>query len=417
MFKRGVSKRALVQADWVISFGIFIMYIVWFFIAARPLLDTTDVRALPLDDTKENFLKNASWQINVTPIILKSNQTIQNLPIIMDYPFSGPTTYYGMRDRYWSVYNNKLFFLASFPAKKQMVYWYNSDENYSKPALNGIFVSEEDFTETNDMNAEFENSLPDIVRIDSVRRIRSYNLKADSTPFTPDRTIHYSDSILAAYTAESNKLNHTSYILINNSRVYNYLEGDDQHVTITMELDRYPRFHIDSLQGGLIDYNDSECNNFETDYINFFDNDEGIAMVFDEDSTVMMCHKNTLDITIEKDLSTDFNYNFIFHDEGGDVSYLKNEYTAEYGLRNTFTGISIRNLNTLETVNYSLAKQQWSNSYDLNISVLSSSNNKLFDIGTDPSSFDDVESRSYYLWSLDKYGNQSRVMLNVLLWK
>ena len=415
--KRGAGRKGLVQIDWIISFGIFIVYIVWFFIVSRPIISSASVKTLPVDDIKDLFLENASWTVNQTPMIIKSNISASEMPIVMDFLFAGNEKSYGLKDRYWSIHDNKIFFLATFPAKKQIVTLLHSSENYSKPDLSNAFAPNKEFVRAGDMEAFFEDSMPSEVRFKESPMIRAFSITADGITFSPEKTVFSSDNILSAYAVQSNRLNNTMYILANNSRIISYLKGSNIDVRIKIELAKYDGYYIRDSEQAEINYNSSECRSFDTDYINFYDGDRGLTFLFSKAVDVRMCPTAAIDLDIDFSLNTSFRYDIVFHESGSDTRDLKHEYTAEYGMKNVLTGISEHYLYNLKNTNYSILKNQWSRGNEINITVLNATNDELFTVGETPRDYSQVKTLTYYTWVLDSRGNQSRAVLNIMAWR
>ena len=68
-----MNKRGDSQIDWVISLGIFILYLAWFFLLIRPYMvqeETPNMVSL----VKENFEKDAFWTVEKVPIIATSQR-------------------------------------------------------------------------------------------------------------------------------------------------------------------------------------------------------------------------------------------------------------------------------------------------------------------------------------------------------
>ena len=267
------------------------------------------------------------------------------------------------------------------------------------------------------MEAFFEDSMPSEVRFKESPRIRSFSITADGTSFSPEKTVFSSDRILSAYAAQSNRLNNTMYILVNNSRIISYLAGSNIDVKMKIGLAKYDGYYIKDTEQAEINYNSSECRSFDTDYINSYDGNKGLTFLFSKAVDIRMCPTAAIDMDIDFSLNTSFRYDMIFHESGADTRDLKHEYTAEYGIKNVLTGISEHYLYNLKNTNYSILKNQWSRGHEMNITVLNATNDDLFTTGETPRDYSQIKTQTYYTWVLDSRGNQSRAVLNIMAWR
>src|SRR3989344_2707388 len=412
-----ISNKGMTQIDWILSLAIFLIYLILFLITVKAKLTSGLTEALPLAEVKASFLENASWTVNQTPIILRSNNSLSEVPIIMSFQFSGNAESYGIKESYWSIADKRLFFLTSFPSRIKTVTLLHSAENYSRPSFSSAFSPDDQSVSTASMGLTFtDNVLSQAIYRDGIK-IRSFSATIEGAALPDDKRIFSSDRILARYRRESIALNHTAYIFVNNSRIFSAAQGDGATLELTLGLDRYGDYYIDGINNGAINYNTSTCDTFTTDYINYYDGDYGLAFIFSDDASVKQCHDGDLEVTVSAELDGEFTYTMVFHDDGSDTRGLRNEYAAEYGLPIVLNGLSSRNLNALKSVNYSLTREEWGRGYDINITVLNASNDKMFTHGTTPYTEANVKGSSTPIWVLDKYGNQSRAALNILLWK
>ncbi|MCX6707045.1 MAG: hypothetical protein NT001_02795 [Candidatus Woesearchaeota archaeon] len=410
------SKRGISQTDWVISLAIFLVYLAWFFVVITPALNPDTKGSLPVDDLKARFMVNASWQVNVTPIFLKSNISSSKEPIILDFNFAGNALNYAVKEAYWVIDSNRLFFLAGFPPEKARYNLVHSSSNYTKPDItSGLYASETE-AKTSDMTAEFENGIIKEVRYKDSTKIFNVSIYDEGYPISSGTSDFLSDKILARYRTRSSLLNNSFYVFDGNPGIYGYVDtGKEKSVDIHFKLKKYDEFYINRENSGNIDYNATECDSFNTDFIDFLDSGYGAAFVFGEKTDIEMCHNRELILKIKPVVASSFSYKVIFHDAGADYDDIITPYTAVFGIAEIFDGLSGEKMLDLRSSGYPDLKHGWKMKNDFNITVFNSTAT-LLRVGTTPMKNVNVYSKMYYVWMLDKYANQTREAINILMW-
>ena len=411
-----VSKRGITQADWIISIAIFILYLAWFFIVITPVLNPVTKESLPADELKDAFMGNASWEVNITPIILRSNITSSSVPIVMDFPFPGNALNYALIGKYRVIDDRRLIFLADFTASPVIYNLVHSSFNYTKPAIQTNMVAGENEAESGNMEVSFDDGIIDDVRYRDALRIVRFSMQVDGNALNTNINGFSSTSISAKYKVRTPSLNNTFYVLENNSMIYGFVDAtEEKNVDIDFVLHEYKRYFADSQNQGSITYNVTECDNFETDFIDFTDGDYGLAFIFSDDVSIRMCHDSSLVLNISASADNNLNYRAVFHEASAGMDDLIMPYTAVFGATNIYEGLSGSNMFDLESTNYSVLKSDWNMKHDFNITVYNSTA-EFLSIGRPPYRNTEVHSKQYYAWMLNEYADQKRVVINILLW-
>ncbi len=410
------AKKGVTQADWVLSIGIFLIYLAWFFVVIQPVVGPQQKETLPADKLKDIFNKNASWEVNVTPIILKSNQSQDNQPVIMDFTFPGDADSYAIKGKYWQIRDGRLFLTASFPSPSIMFEMVHSDSTYTKPSFAGSMDISERTAKSAEMQANFRKSMLDTVRYNDALRVEGFSMEVDGEEINKERNSFYSNSMFAEYKVITPGLNNTFYVFDSSPRVYCYVDASDNRgIDVDIRLHDYGEYYVNSAEHGSIKYNVSECDSFKTDYINFIESGHGLALIFEEPVSLRMCHDKGLVLNISHEVSGTFSYRIDFHDKNAEKEDLKSLYTAAFGATTVMEGLSGSRMIDLEGLNYTFLKSDWGMENDFNITV-STASDTLMEIGASPPRTADVHSLQYYDWMIDEYANQTRASVNLLMW-
>lgn len=410
------SKRGITQSDWIISLAIFMIYLAWFFAVIQPVFSPDTKESLPVDDLKAKFMINASWQVNVTPIIIKSNLSSEKEPIILDFPFAGNAVNYALKETYWVIDHDRLLFLAGFLSSRARYNLVHSSSNYTKPDITSNLYASETGAETSDMSAEFDNGLLDKVRYKDSLKISNISLYYDGYPVPANINDFELFDILAIYRIRAPGLNNSFYVFDDNPKIFCYIDtAEEKAIDVYFRLKKFDRYYVDSAHNGNIHYNVTECDDFDTDFIDFLDSGYAAAFVFSEDTDIEMCHNKELILKISPSVNGEFSYRIVFHNTGDDYDDIIRPYTSVFGIAEQFNGLSGEKMLGLRSDNYSDLKHEWDMSHDFNITV-SNSTATLLRIGTVPMKNVNVFSKLYYAWLLDNYANQTRETINILMW-
>ena len=415
------SKKGLTEADWAISMGIFLIYLAWFFLVIRPTFLPETKESLPFGQLKEAFFGIASVDMNRTPLIIRSNVTGLYEPVIADFPFSEDPPHYYMGDTYFSIDEGKLFLitrLSSAPySNTKLVYLYHSTSNYTMPPISSDLVSSEESTSTSDFTAKFDGSLLQDAYFKNRLKIREYSIAVDGKQIDTTKSSHYYNKILSKHKIITPELNHSTYIFLNNPRLYNLLKSTKtKNVMISAELDSYPRFYISPSIGGTLNYNQTGCASYTTDFVDFFDSVDGVAFVFDDDVDLEICHEGVLAVTASFDFSREAEYQIIFHDIQADATRFIEPYALIWGEDESIAGLSDEKLFSLKNKNYTYINSLLGYDYSFEIIITNSTKNTIYTFGKEPPQRVTAGGRTYNTAIIDRYGNQSQASVTFVSW-
>ncbi|MCK5630243.1 MAG: hypothetical protein KAI26_06505, partial [Nanoarchaeota archaeon] len=153
------NKRGLNQIDWVISLAIFILYISWFFLLIRPYY-------FPIEEDPEielledAFVDDIIWTIYKTPLVVFSDIHITYEPVEVNFSLELEESSFAFADnRYFTLFENNLYFLADLKNSSNLFWLVNSDETYEKPNIHTDLYATDYSASVSSMRATYHDGL------------------------------------------------------------------------------------------------------------------------------------------------------------------------------------------------------------------------------------------------------------------
>ncbi|HLD89106.1 MAG TPA: hypothetical protein VI894_02770 [Candidatus Nanoarchaeia archaeon] len=428
--KRGNKKAIGMQIDWIISFGIFLVYLGWLFIFVLPTIQPS--RELPSLSSiiNTNVKKSASWEIGRIPLFVYSSAENQNEPIILSAPSYNTTNFAFSDSRQFAVDENRIFFLADIK-KGQNYYWIiHSSENYSLPRITSEFFINSTTLgiPTAGTKFVFENSsLKSAYYVGDAAKISNMDYFVNDVLIETTAFQYYNTSIMAEFSFQSQPLNHTSFMFAKNSRIYNYVSPytyknmSAQKLTVLYSLGKYAGYYANNLYKAQINYNFSACTNFTEQFIDFYSSNNGVAFIYSKMQDIRICNDNTtIFFSVATPLDENFSYKIYFHKgDYNNVLNLTNPYEVAVGADDTVNGLSLKLLREINATPYSDLKQKWNipSTNDFSFSVVNETEESLFNyrpVAPPPEA--NVYATQMNCFILDKFGNQQACKIIMRGW-
>ena len=173
------DKKAASQIDWIFSMSIFILYLGWFFIFIIPSLQKTEKIESITGNINDALQKNLTWTVQKVPIIIRSNVTVANEPVFVNYTLNWTKFSMINNNRTYKDQGN-LIFLANL-TKGNNVFWIvSSKENYTNDTASAQILSNSNYAtvSSKSFKVNFKNGLVKCHHVDlrlSRRVKKSYN--------------------------------------------------------------------------------------------------------------------------------------------------------------------------------------------------------------------------------------------------
>ncbi|MBI3034398.1 hypothetical protein HYY72_04510 [Candidatus Woesearchaeota archaeon] len=418
--------RAMSQVDWIVSLGIFLIYLAWFFLYVRPLVSPPVQMDSLVRLMQDKFIANTTWTIDTVPLIIYSNISQESYPIIADMPFGWNDTSFSFTDNTTFLFDsNKILLLRNMSKGKNVMIAAHSTENYGRPTPPQQEISAaQDSVSTAGIRADFKDSVLSRISYKDSYIIQDFNLTINSMPIPPENITTTRTSAIAAYGIQAQLFNHSSYVFAGNPAVYSIIRLNkpletQQNLSINAIAANLTSYYTD-ISGGQINFSGG-CRDFSTNYLDIYDQSKGISLIFREEANISLCPQNyTLSVKASFTLKDDIQYQLIMHtgDYNSTLKY-RAAYTSRFGMIDKQAGLSARLINRLNSTNYSAIKTSWGYppTREFSYAVLNSTDSTLYSyepLKADPNS--NVFARQQDANLLDQYGNLQRVRIRVKGW-
>ncbi|MBT5022428.1 hypothetical protein HOK51_02555 [Candidatus Woesearchaeota archaeon] len=383
MFKQ---KRGLTQPDWIISLGIFLIYIAWFFIFVNPLIPPQRNMETGFQIIKTGLSEDIYETVYEIPIFFTENVTNDYEPIIIDQYMSviKNDSVLSSSYSYFELNNEKFMFLENISSTSySTLYWPLVDTTTQqpssfKPIISGNTVSAQG------MKTVFSDYKISTVNYFGKTRLFNYQLYSDSN-LVGNQGFSDNVSLVAKYVNQGEYLNHTTFIFGKNPRMYNYvLSSDNREHTfgLTTALSNYTYYYVSASEFGNIDYDNDDCETFETNFIDFNNGASGVAFVFQEDVTFQFCNNNTnINLDMGFDVFNETRYDIMFH-QGDESNVIGYPIEVKYGIKQGKKWASLPSIDLLGQKTYAQLKSDWNFPSMLDFNITFTSLNYEKSIGT-----------------------------------
>ncbi len=419
-------KKGAVEVDWIVSIGIFIIYLSFFFFYITPLTkEQPDISESLLHNIEENLRANSTWHVLKVPVFINSNLSSTEpviAPFLFDWAnisFSDNTTFY--------LQDGKLIFKEFLREGKNLKWVVSSGESYPQAeSLEELAPTQGSVTmDSLRFKAEFDGILTSALHFEK-QRLSNLSLKLDGSQISAESAAkeHNFTSFAAKYRLSAGTLNHTTFVVGGFSRLYNYVsprQGNEPHnLTIVASLHNYTSYFVDASYQGSINYTAGACSGKFSNYIDFYDGIAGITFITEDTSNMSFCAGNSsLSLSITMALANETRYDILFH--SGDYTETLNythPYTVRTGLAENLSGISFSLIKTINGSNYANLKRAWNfpQSRDFSFEMLNGSNAPLVNYSPKSPGLVNIFTKEFRESLLDKYGSKTKYTLKVRGW-
>lgn len=313
------NKRGLNQIDWVISLAIFILYISWFFLLIRPYY-------FPIEEDPEiELLEDAVmddliWTIYKTPLVVFSDIDAMYEPVEVNFSLGLEESHFAFADnRYFTLFENNLYFLADLKKGSNLFRLVNSDETYEMPNIHTDLYATNYSTTVSSMRATYHDGLLKKAYYKGDFVIDDLKFMCHDELVDVDNSSFFSSKIMAVHSADTAAgFNHSSTVFGYNTRIYNKIKLDKfidkRTVNMNMKLRGYPRYYADNVNFGQI-LHEGECANFDKEYVFFYNDDEAILFAFDNNETeIKFCYsaEDEIELNISIKVEREAEYKIYF---------------------------------------------------------------------------------------------------------
>lgn len=422
-------KNALSQLDWVISLGVFMLFLAWFFVFAAPNL-SFNKNSDSLAYIVESKLSSYYWNVYKIPLFVNVNRTTgfnQYEPFIGDFNLDPGYNYSfdGGKD-YESLFG-KIVFLANISQNRNVFYILKSNSDYDKTIgyydlssnYNKVEIKSENFI------ANLRDGYVDNLNFHSKKRLEQKSMVINGV--TMKNALNYSSNkILSYYYLSTNSFNYSQVFFANNPTVYDFFDTFDSFdnlfsVDTDYVLDDYPYYYFDNSKFGSLDYSNNVCYNKTSKFLTFYDDAEGLFYEFSRPVFFKFCTKNnTIQLSTDFNLTKGISYSYGFYSGSYENSLSHMDHpTFKVGIGEVLLGINLDELNRFNHTVQEI-KKEWGFPEQKDFRIVISdigTRNPIFDFKTNEiDATADVYSKEYNDYILDKYGNLTKVIVTIMTW-
>lgn len=417
--KRGAAE----QVDWAMSLAIFLFLVVWFFLIIKPFSAGESKVDLVLDKLRYGFNREVLFEIKTLPVYIDYNITISNAPIIIDKPHNW-TNFTINEGTFFINDGNKLIFMADIKEGSNLVMMKTSEKNYSESFQPGYVreLGNNVYVDSRQYFAGFSDNLLRTVFFRSSSQIENitYYLEGEKTEHNlSEKTTSY---LYVKHNNSNAVFTQENYVFKDNSFVFDritprpYLSKDYTY-KVLFRLDKdYLKYNLGSGMQNL-----AECTDFESNLAMFTDNTNSITFSFNKEVSMSACpYSNRIDFYFETPLSSTLEYS-INSNNGTLISYdgdVLRERNYRIGIIKTTSGISYTKLQAMEEDEISMLKERLNitREVDFEIEVYNASRDLIFSIHTYEPYVENIFTKQYRNYLIDRYGNQQLVFVNLKTW-
>ncbi len=420
------SKKALaVDLDWIISLGIFLIYLGVFFIVIRQLPTNQSPANALLNNVFDHIADSTKWSVQKLPLLIASNIT-GNEPVMLRFTYDWKNFSF-IDNTSFDYAEGLLVFRRNLMEGRNLLELVSSSENYTLPLTNfdltagtgGASVDSQRFV------SEFKSSMLTRVNHFGKERLSDFNISISGAALTPEAAAAEANTttLSAKYKLRFMQLNYSSFIVAGYSRIFNYVTTDARephNLTVSVTLRNYTFFHINNAASGTINYTNKECRSSPSRYADFYDSASGITFILPEGANLSFCAgEDTVRFSADFSIANETRYDIIFHpgDFNNTLKYIS-PYRTAFGIPENITGISRQLYRKLNETDYLAIKRNFSypNSREFSFSLYNESGTLIFSYQPQPAGITNVFAQEATVFLLDKYGAKSKHTLRLRGW-
>ncbi len=414
-----------VDLDWIISLGIFLIYLGVFFIAIRQLPTQQSPASALLDNVFDNIAGSTKWSVQKLPLLIASNIS-GNEPVIVRFNY-GWKNFSFTDNTSFDHADSWLVFQRNLREGRNLLELVTSGENYTAPLTNfGLTAGTEGASvDSQQFVSGFKSSMLTRVNHFGKERLTDFNISISGIALTPEAAAAEANTttLSARYKLSFAQLNHTSFIVAGYSRVLNYVTSaatEPHNLSVSVTLRNYTFFHINNALSGTINYTSRQCVKSSSRYVDFYDSISGVSFVMPEGANLSFCAgQDTVRFSTDFSITNETRYDLIFHpgDFNNTLKYVS-PYRTAFGMPENLTGISQQLYRKLNETDYLALKRNFSypSSRDFSFFLYNESGTLIFSYQPKAAGITNVFAQEETVLLLDKYGQKSKHNLRIRGW-
>jgi len=433
-----MQKRGSNQIDWAISLAMFLLYLAWFFILAKPQLDdTTDIGTLA-DSLLLQIVDNTSWEVKTIPLFVTASETGVNQPMIIDFPFEWSETQFAFNpSNYFALDNDELYLLGRADELEFTMWILSSDSEYSPPDISKDIEIGSNYARVaqKGFEIEFQNSTPVNISRNNVRHVSNYNLYVNGQLVSGNSSFSKS-SIHGKHVLASDEIVHSTLVFA--ERPQALLDFDltsmlEHTITLELELFSFSNYYLNSESQGNINYNGS-CTLGNSSQVELHSLTRGVFFTSDKNMSVSICPINNSAIGINLSIVSNEDFEVLVSTHLGltdfqnwesrqiaspeVIPYYSRPTHTNTGTALINTGLNSRFVDELDAFDYDDLKLLWGfpDANDFSVSISNGTNSILGISEPLPLETDTVLVRQRKMNLINQNGTKNPYTISVRVW-
>ena len=417
-------KSGSTHIDWVISLGIFLFYLVWFFVFIKPQITST-VELSPISNSLNNYITENTYSNSINqPLMMNYNDLTTELIMVNFTPVYGLDTFNFNNKPYYISKNNKLYFLKEFNKTKEVIYIneINSTQKRLKQSAD-IIVGINKISNSNGLLVEIINNITESVVYQDRSIISNIHVSLENDNLKITNTSTEYNGVYYKINSATQRVNFSfvffakSQLLVFESEKNN--KNSNKRVKIDMSLSKFDNYSFENGEINIITPN-SSCVNKESNELKIYNNQQTLIFKSFDNLSFKQCFDNSninLSITLANKDKTEL---FIIISNNNSYDYFS-AYNYKMGLKTKSEGIDINKFNNLNQtlirnllgipIERGFSIILWNNS----INSLTRSD-KLSQIGNETLTDKEIKNDEHIDYLLNDDGSKQEITRSIITW-
>lgn len=421
---RGKNKKGFSQIDWAISLGIFLLYIVWFFVFIKPqIVKTVDFTPLA-PEIKENLKNDVYWSVYQKPVFIKTYENRSSQIIQFNFtPKYGENNFALANNKDFFYQNNRLYFLDDYTNSTNILWIIEA--NYTFSHINqktDIIGNNNTISTSKNFTIKSSDGLMQNATYKSNTRLYNTRFRLENSALIKKNVTYNDKGIVFEEIFNSQRISIHTGVFSKNSVILLSTKKNDldyaKRLVIETQINEMTKFYSDNNYFGNVS---TDCDSYNNNYLKMYDNTDAILFNLPNNTRIELCKGESYSNLTLTFPNNEYNNAFIIFDSNNYENINFTDYMLKDGLRNEFKGIKLENLNNL---NYSSKKIDWGLPYDKNFQIIIwnntlnnlERNTTLLVLGDYPKTSSEVYADEYRDYLLNSNGELSEVTVNLKIW-
>lgn len=423
------KKGSAEQVDWAMSLAIFLFFVVWFFLIVRPFTEQEGRIETIQDKIKEKFEEEVTYTVTELPYLIRSNSTWKSAPIIIEKNFNWSN--YTLEDnKFFMERGDRIYLLHDLTEGNNLIYWINSKEDYKIESPSSYVRQNNDkiYVDSKNYQVGLDRYMPEEIIFSSKKQLIDSSYKVDGEEITRNNPQTFQNNLYIKQNFTTGVFDYENFIFADNSMIYqifrpNTIINKEYLFEIELILDRGFNRYQDKEMDVKNDLGESDCHNDETSILQLSNNVQSIVFNFNKNFSYKICNYEDIELSMQTNITGDEIDFWMNSYQGRNFTIYDNVFReTKTGIKRDIKGIDFYKLQDLSRYSVPQLKNRWNLSDEINfeLEVFNRSEDntqeRIFGIQSYNPESENIFTRQYRQYIIDKYGNQDLVYVSIKTW-